>query len=94
MGFYYPSLMDGKIIKRICGSTMEPETIALVEGMGHGVYMRVLIEEICGLQEKTMPIELLVDNKRTCTAVRGHCSVSDKRLKKGRMFSRHRDEHE
>jgi hypothetical protein len=67
-------------IKRICGSTMEAETIALVDGMGHAVYTRALIEEICGMQEKTMQIEMLVDNEGTCEAVRGHCSVSDKRL--------------
>ena len=53
---------------------------ALVDGMGHVMYTRSLIEEICGMPEKTMPIEMLVDNEETCEAVRGHCSVSDKRL--------------
>ena len=48
---------------------MEAETMALVEEMGHAVHMRALIEENCGLQEKTIPIEMLLDNEGTCEGV-------------------------
>ena len=67
-------------IQRICGSTLEAEMLALVEGMGHAVYTRELIEEITKAEHKTIPIEMLVDNEGACLAVRGHCAVSDKRL--------------
>ena len=67
-------------IQRICGSTLEAEMLALVEGMGHAVYTRELIEEITNVKHKTIPIEMLVDNEGACLAVRGNCAVSDKRL--------------
>lgn len=68
-------------IKRVCGSTLEAETLALVEGMGHAVYVGEVIRELCGLRDDSIPIKAFVDNKGTYEAVHSTVAVDNKRLR-------------
>ena len=42
--------------------------------------MRAFIMDVCGLQDKTLPIEMLIDNEETCKAMRESYLLLNKRL--------------
>ena len=81
-GVCVPILWQANQIKCIVRSTLEAECLALVEGLSKGVYFREIIEEIMGLQERTIPIRAIIDNKSTLDAIHSTSAVSDKRLRR------------
>ena len=44
-------------------STLATETFSLQEGLETPFYYRPMVEEILGLESKTIPIEAYIDNK-------------------------------
>ena len=68
-------------IKRLCGSTLEAETLSLVEGMGQAVYFKQVIEEVCGLPENTIPVHALTDHKGAHQAIHSTVAVEDRQLR-------------
>ena len=81
-GICVPIMWQANKIKRIVRSTLEAECLALVEGLSEGIYIREIIEEIMGLQERTIPIKAIIDNKSTVESVHSTSAVSDKRLRR------------
>ena len=77
-----PMVWNANKIKRIVGSTLEAECLALVDGAKEAVYLREVIEEIFDLKDKTIPVEALVDNKGTIDAVHSTAPVADRRLRR------------
>ena len=77
-----PIIWHASKIKRIVGSTLEVETLALVEGLKEAIYLREVIEEIFGLKEQTLDIRALVDSKSTVDAVHSTTLVQDRRLRR------------
>ena len=69
-------------IKRIVGSTLEAESLSLVEGLKEGQYVKEMIEEAFNLKENSIPMEAIVDNKSTYDAVHSTSTVSDKKLRR------------
>ena len=68
-------------IRRVCGSTLEAETLSLVEGMGQAVYVKQVIEEMCGLPENTIPVHALIDHNGAYEAIHSTAAVEDRRLR-------------
>ena len=54
---------------------------SLVEGMGQAVYVKQVIEEMCGLTENTIPVHALTDHKGAYEAVHSTVAVEDRRLR-------------
>ena len=75
------SWRSGKI-KRIVDSTLECECLALVDGLKQAVYVREMIEEIFALDEKSVPVKAVVDNKSTVVAIHLTAPVDDKKLRR------------
>ena len=50
--------------KHMVRSTLAAETFSLQEGLETAFYYRPMVEEILGLESKTIPIEAYIDNKR------------------------------
>ena len=75
------SWRSGKI-RRIVDSTFECECLALVDGLKQAVYVREIIEEICNLDSKSVPVEAIVDNKSTVQAIHSTAPVEDKKLRR------------
>jgi hypothetical protein len=65
----------------VCGSTLEAETLSLVEGMGQAVYVKQVIEEMCGMPENTIPVHALIDHKGAYEAIHSTVAVEDRRLR-------------
>ena len=76
-----PVMWYANKIRRVCGSTLEAETLSLVEGMGQAVYVKQVIEEICGMPENTIPVHALIDHKGAYEAIHSTVAVEDRRLR-------------
>ena len=63
-------------------STLECECLSLVDGLKQAVYVREVIEEIYKLDEKSIPVRAIVDNKSTVDAVHSTAPVEDKKLRR------------
>ena len=92
MGAYLVLLVDldrrcsvlnwqGKKIRRVVTSTLEAETLSLQEGIADAIFHRMMIEDILGLPEKSVPIEAVVDNQDTVDAVYSTKAVTSKLLR-------------
>ena len=81
-GLCAPLSWQANKLKRICDSSLEAEVLALVEGLKEEVYMRELIEEVCGLKEKSIPLRGIVDNRGTKDAIYATTVVGNKRYKR------------
>ena len=68
-------------IKRVVRSTLAAETLSLQEGLETAYYYRQMVEEILGLESKTIPIEAYIDNKSVIEAILSTRMVDDKRLR-------------
>ena len=77
-----PVVWQANKIKRIVGSTLEAECLALVDGLKESIYVREVIEELFGLKEKTVPVRAVIDNKSTVDAIHSTTSVEDKKLRR------------
>ena len=55
--------------------------LSLQEGLEDAVFMRAILEEIKGLQKKSVPIDAHVDDKNIVEAMYSTKSVDDKRLR-------------
>ena len=75
------SWRSGKI-RRIVDSTLECECLALVDGLKQAVYVREMIEEIFNLDEKSVCVKAVVDNKSTVVAIHSTAPVDDKKLRR------------
>ena len=62
-------------------STLATKTLSLQEGLETAFYYRQMVEEIMGLESKTIPIEAYIDNKSFIEAILSTRMVDDKRLK-------------
>ena len=77
-----PLAWNGSKIKRIVSSTLEAETLALVEGVKEAVYLREVVEEVFGLEPRTLEVHALVDSKSTVDAIHSTAPVEDRRLRR------------
>ena len=68
-------------IRRVVRSTLAAEMLSLREGLGAGFYYRQMMEEILGLDFKTINIEAYVDNKSVIEEISSTRMVEDKRLR-------------
>ena len=68
-------------IRRVVRSTLAAEMLSLGEGLDAGFYYRQMLEEILGLDFKTINIEAYVDNKSVIEAISSTRMVEDKRLR-------------
>ena len=75
------SWRTGKI-KRIVDSTLECECLSLADGLKQGIFVRELLEEILRLEEKSLPLKAIVDNKSTVDAIHSTAPVEDKKLRR------------
>ena len=62
-------------------STLATETFSLQEGLETPFYYRPMVEEILGLESKTIPIEAYIDNKSVFDAILSTRMVDDKRFR-------------
>ena len=68
-------------IKRVLRPTLAAEMLSLGDGTEAGFYYRQMLEEIFGLDFKTITKEAYVDNKRVIEAVSSTRMVEDKRYR-------------
>ena len=68
-------------IKRVVRSTLAAETLSLEEGLEASFYYREMLENILGLEPRTITIEANVDNKSAIEAILSTRLVEDKRLR-------------
>ena len=68
-------------IKKVCGSTIEAELSALVEGMGQAVYLKQVLEELHGLSKNTIPVHAITDHKGLLESVHSTTAIDIRRLK-------------
>ena len=76
-----PIAWNAHKIKRVVRSTLAAEMLSLEESLEAGFYYRQMLEEILGLDFKTINIEAYVDNKSVIEAVSSTRMVEDKRLR-------------
>ena len=69
-------------IKRIVDSTLEAESLSLVEGIKEGAYVKEMIEEAFNLKANSIRMEAIVDNKSTFDAVHSTSAVANKKLRR------------
>ena len=76
-----PIAWNAHKIKRVVRSTLAAETLSLEEGLEAGFYYREMLENIFGLEPRTIKIEAYVDNKSVIEAIFSTRLVDDKRLR-------------
>ena len=76
-----PVTWNAHKIKRVVRSTLAAETLSLQEGLETAFYYRQMVEEIMGLESKTIPIQAYIDNKSVIEAILSTRMVDDKRLR-------------
>ena len=76
-----PIAWNAHKIKRVVRSTLAAETLSLEEGLEAGFYYREMLENIFGLDPRTIKIEAYVDNKSVIEAILSTRLVDDKRLR-------------
>ena len=76
-----PIVWNAHKIKRVVRSTLAAETLSLEEGLEAGFYYREMLENILGLEPRTIKIEAYVDNKSVIEAILSTRLVDDKRLR-------------
>ena len=76
-----PIAWNAHKIKRVVRSTLAAETLSLEEGLEAGFYYREMLENIFGLEPRTIKIEAYVDNKSVIEAILSTRLVDDKRLR-------------
>ena len=76
-----PVTWNAHKIKRVVRSTLAAETLSLQEGLETAFYYRQMVEEIIGLESKTIPIQAYIDNKSVIEAILSTRMVDDKRLR-------------
>ena len=62
-GLCAPVSWSANKLRRIVDNTLAAEALSLVDGIKEGSYIRELIEEVFGLQECSVPLVAIVDNK-------------------------------
>ena len=78
---FCPIAWQANKIKRVVRSTIAAEALSLQDGLESSVYHRKILEDILGLEKKTIPIIAYVDNKSVVEAVHSTKLVDDKRLR-------------
>ncbi|CAG2239162.1 unnamed protein product [Mytilus edulis] len=68
-------------IKRVVRSTIAAEALSLQDGLETALYFRSIIEDICGVAQRTIPITAFIDNKSVTEALKSTKLVEDKRLR-------------
>ena len=68
-------------IKRVLRSTIAAEALSLQEGLEFSYYYRKIVEDITGVQPRTIPIVAYTDNKSVIEALHSTKLVDDKRLR-------------
>ena len=76
-----PIIWNAHKIKRVVRSTLAAETLSLEEGLEAGFYYREMLENILGLEPRTIKIEAYMDNKSVIEAILSTRLVDDKRLR-------------
>lgn len=76
-----PIAWNAKKIKRVVRSTLAAEMLSLEEGLEAGIYYRHMLEDVLGLEARTIKIEAFVDNKSVIEALLSTRMVEDKRLR-------------
>ena len=62
--------------------SLEAECLALVKGLKEAIFVRDVIEEIFGLEEKAIPVRAIIDNKSTVDTIHSTVAVPDKKLRR------------
>ncbi|CAC5372113.1 unnamed protein product [Mytilus coruscus] len=68
-------------IKRVVRSTIAAEALSLQDGLETALYFRKIIEDICGVGERIIPITAFIDNKSVPEALKSTKLVVEKRLR-------------
>ena len=76
-----PIAWNAKKIKRVVRSTLAAEMLSLEEGLEASIYYRHMLEDVLGLETRTIKIEAFVDNKSVIEALLSTRMVEDKRLR-------------
>lgn len=76
-----PIAWNAKKIKRVVRSTLAAEMLSLEEGLEASFYYRHMLENILGIEPRTIKIEAYVDNKSVIEALLSTRMVEDKRLR-------------
>ena len=70
-----------KKIKRVVRSTLAAEMLSLEESLEAGIYYRHMLEDVLGLETRTIKIEAFVDNKSVIEALLSIRMVEEESLK-------------
>ena len=76
-----PIAWNAHKIKRVVRSTLTAEILSLEEGLEASVYCRQMLEDISGINSKSIQIEAYVDNKIIIKAILSTRMVEDKCLR-------------
>ncbi len=68
-------------LKIIVRSTIAAEAFSLQEGLEDAIFLRTILEEIKGLEERSVPINAHVDSKNIVEAIYSTEAVDDQRLR-------------
>ena len=74
-----PIEWNAKKIKRVVRSTLAAEMLSLGEGLEASFYYRQILEDMLGLESKTITIKAYVDNKSVIEALLSTRIVDDKK---------------
>ena len=76
-----PVIWQSKRLRRAAKSTLAAETIAMVESMENGIYIRFLLNEMLSNSTADIPVNCYTDNYSLFQTAYSTTSISDKRLR-------------
>ena len=68
-------------LKRVCNSSTEAETLTLSGGVDQAIYVREVLEELLGLEDKQMKVKMVVDSRDTYDTVHSTVAADSRRLR-------------
>ena len=75
-----PLSWNSNRIHKVVLNTLSAEAIALVEGVQEVIYIREMLEEVCGLKKKMIKVIVKTDNMSVVQAIRGTKAVAEKTI--------------
>ena len=68
-------------VKRVCSSSTEAETLTLSSGVDQAIYIREVLEELLGLDERQMKVKVVVDSRDTYDTIHSTVASDNRRLR-------------
>ena len=69
-------------ITKVVASTLSAEALAMEHGINEAIYSRQVLEEVFGLPEKSIEINVYTDSKNLLQGIQGNKGISEKRLRR------------